>query len=370
MMRPVSAKASHVSNKVMIKTMAASNPKVTILVAVYNAQDFLVDCLDSVLAQSMPDFQCICIDDASTDGSLSILESYAQRDSRIEVIHLASNHGQAYARNQGLKEARGEYTCFLDSDDWLGSDAFERVVDAFERDKEVDCVLFRCRYVYPSASVEARIEDYPMPLFDHQVLTGSQAFEASLTWAIHGVYAVKTIIHKRFPYDDSAHSYSDDNTTRLHYLASRKVASCAGEYFYRQHESSVTHQVSIHRFDYLKANASMKAALVSLQVSERLIDIYENERWKNVVGMYLFYCLHRQELSDEDRREALRLIHEAWSSIETHRLFASNKYKLGFMPCRKEGCPHLLPRKLAWKLFRLQADFYFYLKEKLGRLNY
>ena len=82
--------------------------KVTVLVAVYNAEAWLARSLDSLLAQTMRDLQIVCIDDASTDGSLQLLQQYAEHDERIEVMALSENHGQAYARNQGLQRAQGE----------------------------------------------------------------------------------------------------------------------------------------------------------------------------------------------------------------------------------------------------------------------
>ena len=103
-------------------------PKVTVLVAVYNAERFLPQCLDSLLAQTMSDFQVICIDDASTDRSLQVLNTYALRDLRIEVVRLLENRGQAHARNEGLKQAEGDIVCMLDADDWLSADALERLV--------------------------------------------------------------------------------------------------------------------------------------------------------------------------------------------------------------------------------------------------
>ncbi|MBQ2186601.1 MAG: glycosyltransferase family 2 protein, partial [Bacteroidaceae bacterium] len=91
-------------------------PKVTILVAAYNASAYLRCCLDSLLSQTLDDFQAICVDDASTDDTLSILREYHTRDHRIEVIHLSQNQGQAHARNIGLAQARGSYICMLDAD--------------------------------------------------------------------------------------------------------------------------------------------------------------------------------------------------------------------------------------------------------------
>ena len=332
--------------------------KVTILVAVYNAARYLPQCLDSLLGQTMGDFQVICVDDASTDSSLAVVQSYASRDSRIEVQALSENHGQAYARNQALAHAQGLYTCFLDSDDWLASDALEQMVAAFGCDAEVDSVLFDCRYVYP----DGRVEPYPMP--DFGVMSGEQAFEASLDWRVHGIYAVRTAIHQRIPYDDTCHSYSDDNTTRLHYLASRRVATCSGVYYYRQHESSVTHQVSIRRFDYLRANASMREALQRVGVPSRMLALYENVRWDNVVGMYLFYWLHGHELPGAEQAEALRMLRAAWRSIDVGSLSPRYRFKLGFLPFHWP----LLPEGLCWRLFRWQAGLYFRLKRLLGKI--
>ena len=79
-----------------------TTPKVTVLVAVYNAEKYIRKCLDSLIEQTLTDIQVVCIDDASTDNSLSILNEYAGKDNRIEVIALTENHGQAHARNQGL----------------------------------------------------------------------------------------------------------------------------------------------------------------------------------------------------------------------------------------------------------------------------
>ena len=234
---------------------AESAPLVTVLVAVYNSEAFLPQCLDSLCGQTLDAVQIVCVDDASTDGSPGILRDYASRDSRVEVIALSENHGQAYARNKALERARGKYICFLDSDDWMAADCLEEACRTFGTDDTLDALLFDTIYVYPD-----REEPYAMEPFRR--MDGKAAFEASLTWKIHGVYIVKAEIHKRFPYDDSARAYSDDNTTRLHYYASRQVGCCKGRYYYRQHGDSVTHKPSIRRFDYLRANASMKRMLL------------------------------------------------------------------------------------------------------------
>lgn len=332
--------------------------KVTVLVAVYNSEPYLRECLDSLMAQTLKDIQVVCVDDASTDGSWKILQEYAVLDSRFEVIRLEQNGGQAKARNIGLAKARGEYTCFLDSDDFFSPDALECMVARFKDDSAYDCVLFRCLYFYPE---NRRVEAYAMEPFEEK--TGLEAFEDSLTWKIHGIYAVRTSIHQKYPYDDSLHSFSDDNTTRLHYLASRKVSCCEGAYYYRQHASSVTHQVSLGRLDYLKANARMKKFLMDLQVERKVIDRYENHRWLNIVGLCQFAIRHRTSFSLQEKKVAKGIIREAWLSIEQHRLQTKNHYKWGYLLFRARW----IPVNWQWGLFYVQECTYYFLRWIFGR---
>ena len=100
--------------------------KISVVIPVYNTQNYLNECIDSVLNQSFKDFEIICINDGSTDNSLSILSDYEVSDERIKVIS-QQNRGLGASRNEGLKLAQGEYVLFLDSDDYLTPDALEKL---------------------------------------------------------------------------------------------------------------------------------------------------------------------------------------------------------------------------------------------------
>ena len=323
------------------------NPKVTVLVAVYNAEATLPQCLDSLLAQTMGDFQVVCIDDGSTDNSLHVMNDYAVSDLRIEVIRLDENGGQAHARNVGLQLAKGDVICMLDADDWLSADALERMTEAF--DTETDCVLFDVVYHYP----DGREEPYPMVSF--QTLSGDEAFRLSLTWKIHGLYGVRAAIHRQYPYDETCRAYSDDNTTRIHYLCARQVRRCSGRYYYRQHSGSVTHQVSVRRFDYLRANESMRRLMQQLGIGSELLAEYENHRWLNLVGVYMFYHVHGRRLSAADREYGLLELRRVWATIDRCALKKETTAKFGYRPC------------CSWTLFRLQEWCYFTLRTPLGK---
>lgn len=321
--------------------------KVTVLVAVYNAENFLPQCLDSLKGQTLSDIQVVCIDDASTDRSLQLLNDYALGDPRFHVVRLLQNGGQAHARNEGLKVAAGDYICMVDADDWLESDALERAVS--QMDEQTDCVLFNLWYEYN----DGHSEPYPMAPFT--AITGEEAFRLSLTWKIHGLYMVRADIHHRYPYDETCRLFSDDNTTRLHYLASRQVRLSSGVYHYRQHADSMTHRVDVSRFDYLRANESMRRQLLELGVGQDILNEYECHRWLNLVGVYMFYYFHGSHLPKSDRNYGLLELRRTWENIDRKALPSNVICKFGYYPCRW------------WWLFRVEENLYFFLRRLLGR---
>lgn len=94
-------------------------PKISIIIPVYNSSSYLERCLQSVADQDLKEIEILVIDDASTDNSLEILKDFVKRDERIILETFERNQGQATARNWGIKQARGEYILFVDSDDFM-----------------------------------------------------------------------------------------------------------------------------------------------------------------------------------------------------------------------------------------------------------
>lgn len=107
-------------------------PIVSIIIPVYNVGPYLSDCLSSVVKQTIPDIEVICIDDNSTDNSFTILEEWKQKDSKVKVIRNNTNRGQSYSRNVGLKEATGEYILFVDADDYIYDNLLNKVLSIAE----------------------------------------------------------------------------------------------------------------------------------------------------------------------------------------------------------------------------------------------
>lgn len=108
-----------------------TQPLVSIVIPVFNVERHLRQCLDSVLRQTLKEWECICIDDGSPDGSGAILDEYGNKDARFKIIH-QRNRGVSAARNLGIKLASAPYLTFIDSDDWVEDDALESLLSAME----------------------------------------------------------------------------------------------------------------------------------------------------------------------------------------------------------------------------------------------
>ena len=117
-------------------------PKVSVIVPIYKAEAYLHRCVDSLLQQTMSDFELLLIDDGSPDNSGKICDEYAMKDARVRVVH-QPNGGVSAARQKGLDEAQGEYVIHADPDDWVEPDILQQLYD---KAKEEDADMVICDY--------------------------------------------------------------------------------------------------------------------------------------------------------------------------------------------------------------------------------
>lgn len=122
-------------------------PKISIIVPIYNSEAFLKKSIDSIQVQTLQDIEIICVDDASSDCSVKILEDLQKNDERIKIIKLETNKGQGHARNVGMKSANGDYVGFVDSDDWVDANYFERLYQT-AIEKNADIASAKIMYVF------------------------------------------------------------------------------------------------------------------------------------------------------------------------------------------------------------------------------
>lgn len=120
-----------------------NNPLISVIVPVYNMEVFLKRCLDSIINQSYKNLEIICVDDGSSDNSPKICDEYATQDSRITVIH-QENGGLSEARNTGLNASHGDYIAFVDSDDYILPQMYERLLEALvKNESDISCCFWQ-----------------------------------------------------------------------------------------------------------------------------------------------------------------------------------------------------------------------------------
>ena len=171
--------------------MSTKRVRVSIVICVYNAERLLPECLDSVLAQTCDDWELVCVDDGSTDGSLSVLRDYAAREPRLHLFPRGRNYGLFSARKFGVAQARGEYLMFLDNDDMLMPEAVEKLIDQAER-AHADLVQFNVEFLFAeSVSEEARAQTHSFfttrttgELLGHRAIMSACFRERKFSWNV------------------------------------------------------------------------------------------------------------------------------------------------------------------------------------------
>jgi len=139
-------------------TQERRTPKVSVVIPVYNVEAYLCECVDSVLNQTMQDFEILLVDDGAMDSSGEICDRYGLQDDRIRVIH-RPNGGLSEARNTGLDAAVGEYVYFLDSDDYIRADTLELLVNTAVREG-ADVVFFDAHVFFTDCEPDPKVYQY------------------------------------------------------------------------------------------------------------------------------------------------------------------------------------------------------------------
>lgn len=220
-------------------------PAISVIIPVYNVEPYLRECLDSVVNQTFRDLEIICVNDGSTDGSPAILNEYAAKDSRIQIV-TKENGGLNSARNAGLERVTGEYFSIVDSDDWLDLMAYEK---AYARAKESDADMTQFYFSlvdFPNGKV-AVVSKIPEEI-DEQ---SDKIQCAGNNWSVCWCYLWKTDFVKknglRF-YNELLTNTEIPFTYKAAILANKIALLPDRLYYYRYRSSSLTGNTKSNRF--------------------------------------------------------------------------------------------------------------------------
>lgn len=287
---------------------------ISVIIPVYNVEDYLHVCLNSILKQSYEDFEIICIDDASTDSSLEILEYFTKKDSRVKILKNDSNRGPGFSRNRGLDEAKGKYISFLDGDDWFSQDAFEILVEKAEKDN-LDLLLFK-NIVYYEEPREFGMEAYydmefmnefENKIFNHWDLDKTKLFVMSnAPW---NKFYLKSFLDEnniRFPNENLIH---EDNPFFYKVITSAKRVSLIDKYLHnrRRRPNSITTLNNERLFD----NIDVMYKVMDVFIEDK--ELYEY--YKKEVLTYILSSIFKgkyDQIEDDFKEDFFKAVQEAY----------------------------------------------------------
>ena len=230
---------------------------ITVIVPIYRVEKYLNRCIDSILKQTYKNLEIILVDDGSDDKCPEICDQYKQIDNRIYVIHKV-NGGLSEARNFGLKNAKGKYVCFIDSDDYISYNMIEILYNAvYENDADISICNFeyyfenkqRAEQLNITKNIE--ISKIEIDTGEQAVLKiyGKQAVQYTVAW--NKLYKKSLFANITYP----VNRYHEDEFTtyKLLYLANKVIYVDTTCYYYLQRENSITSVFNQKRLDVLKA---------------------------------------------------------------------------------------------------------------------
>ena len=332
---------------VVIPHQISYTPKISVIVPVYNVENYLAECLDSVINQSLREIEIICVNDGSTDGSLKILEEYAEKDKRIAVIS-QENQMLGAARNNALKIASGDYIQFLDSDDYLDLNTCENLYRKC-KSLNLDMLSFRgtnfnndTREILGNPYYEFRYlpKDWGKNVFNYRDCTEfltKMAVSSCLT-------LVKRSFLKKHKINFPEKLCYEDNVFFVKCITkARRVSIDKNLYYYRRiHPESITQNNHKHFKDKLKIYELMLQYLRDANVDYCIYRSYKETIIKGALYLYSKFSSldpvnyrkalhHLIELIKNDRGPTLRM---RWGLLKVY--FFLPYYLFNVLSMKKE----------------------------------
>lgn len=312
------------------------NELVTVIIPVYNVEKYIDRCMESVLGQTYSNLEIILIDDGSKDNSGRMIDEYATRDSRITVVH-KENGGQASARNLGLTMAKGEYVCFVDSDDCI----HERYVEILlAMCNDTGCDLAICTY----EDFEGESTDWKRELPDAEIkmetpvqtldaIFSPRNVETIVVW--NKMYKRSNIMNVRFT---EGRIFEDEAVSARLIYASSKVARVEKPlyYYFQNNSGTMGGKFTLKKLDILWALEDR----MQFFKENNLMELYYKDAYKYMCKLLTHY--YRVSVMDEKHPDILNDIKE--------------KYKKTGKEC--QNCGWSLKRRIAMKLFGIMPGLY------------
>lgn len=337
------------ANIMVLDDLSSKTPLISVIIPVYNVENYLCECLDSVLNQTYSFFEILLIDDGSTDSSGIICDNYMEQDTRIKVIH-QQNNGLGHARNIGINAAVGKYIIFLDSDDYWRFDTLESLLyEAEKHDLQV--------VVFSAHSFLDGIEQYNGSKYSHIVQNNivKTGLESLLCASANGEYYSQACLRfyrldyikkNGFLFDEGI-IHEDESFSFLTYINAERV-ECLGECFYQRRyrpgsimlsrepfQSSHGYSIAIGTLlQYMKNNtlSNLEVKLFSKQILGYIFSIYrqynKSKKWN--IGCSKTFCDIYSKSIIIDTQEIIQKACRNVKGFPFHYRFLLYHFQIGF----------------------------------------
>lgn len=300
-------------------------PLLSIIIPVYNAEAFLEECLASVISQDFDDIEVICIDDGSTDRSLSLLEKWQSKDSRINIIQ-QPNSGPSAARNNGMKTAQGQYTTFVDADDLVRHNIYTTAIRKME-ENELD-VFFFAYETFPNGNVRTThfltetVMDY------HQLFATNNHIQSKNALCFNWRFIFRTSVIKEYHLQfDEQIRYGEDMLFNIDTICHSRRIMVSDEplYLYRKNPMGAMAQV----FKPQLKNSLVKAYDIKLdQIYKYHID--EQGFYKDDIAEYYLKVFLPMLISNEFHRPNKKDLSSAIKEIYSLKMIRESFDRVGY----------------------------------------
>lgn len=307
---------------------------ISVVLPVYNCEKYLRDSLDSIANQTLgiENIEVIIVDDCSTDNSFEIAKEYESKYPSIKTVQHEYNQGCGPGRNTGLKYVTTDYVTYLDGDDIVSENAYERSLEIFNNDKEVDLVLFRweefdengllntkdlCKDLLKEDKIITDIKDYPEIIF--------------ATYAYIKVYS-----RKLFKYLDFPERNYQDNVVSARVMKNSKRIYVAGDIivYYRQHDIQSTRKPPVSKYlDVLNSSRQV------IDLREDCLDYYDLISFLSLKLVYhcIWYICKSRNFTVEDGEIIFPILKEFPKFFSKDMLKKYQDFFPNYLPCSEQS---------------------------------
>ena len=315
-----------------IKMELPLDKKVSVIMPVFNAARWFDKAIQSVVAQTYPNWELVAVDDGSTDDSFEKLEDWAAEESRIKVFH-KDNGGPAKARAFGMEKACGDYVFYLDADDSISEDMFASCLDAICR-TGADVAMPNLIQRTPDGIAKNNFVEEKVVA--NSVIDGQEAFERSIDWRGVWSYMMCDIdLFKTYACDEK-YLYggfnSDELVTRMILMNSKKVAYCTGEYYYNINPESITKRITPKIFGYLETHIRLIQEARNYGQPRNVVAKIETNALREMIELWHKYKENSFLFTKKEKENIIRQFASFHSSLPKNNIDEMLSVRSGLTP--------------------------------------